>query len=59
MLTPPSEPEKPGKETLRGGIGGIVEWSLFFVLILFVVIAVLTLMGPAIGNSFSNIVKGL
>ncbi len=34
---------------------GLVEYALILVLVAVVVIAVLTLLGPAIGNVFSNI----
>jgi len=36
---------------------GLVEYALILVLVAVVVIAILTLLGPAIGNVFSNIVK--
>jgi len=38
---------------------GIVEYALILVLIAIVVIAVLSLIGPAIGNIFSDIVNAL
>ncbi len=38
---------------------GLVEYALILVLVAIVVIAILTIMGPAIGNIFSNIVKAL
>lgn len=36
---------------------GLVEYALILVLIAVVVIVILALMGPAIGNVFSNIVN--
>jgi pilus assembly protein Flp/PilA len=38
---------------------GLVEYALILVLVAIVVIAILMIMGPAIGNIFSNIVKAL
>jgi len=38
---------------------GLVEYALILVLVAIVVIAILTIMGPAIGNIFSNIVNAL
>lgn len=38
---------------------GLVEYALILVLVAIVVIVVLTLLGPAIGNIFSNIMIGL
>ncbi len=36
---------------------GLVEYALVLVLITLVVILVLTLLGPAVGNTFSNVVS--
>jgi pilus assembly protein Flp/PilA len=36
---------------------GLVEYALILVLVAVVVIAILTLLGPAIGNVFSGIVR--
>ncbi|MBE9507641.1 MAG: Flp family type IVb pilin [Chloroflexi bacterium] len=36
---------------------GLVEYALVLVLIALVVILVLTLLGPAVGNTFSNVVS--
>ncbi len=36
---------------------GLVEYALILVLVAVVVIAILTLLGPAIGNVFSNIMR--
>ncbi len=36
---------------------GLVEYALILVLVAVVVIAILTLLGPTIGNVFSNIVN--
>jgi pilus assembly protein Flp/PilA len=36
---------------------GLVEYALILVLVAVVVIVILTLLGPAIGNIFSNIVS--
>ena len=38
---------------------GLVEYALILVLVAIVVIAILTLLGPTIGNVFSNIVSQL
>ncbi len=38
---------------------GLVEYALILVLVAIVVIAILTILGPTIGNVFSNIVKVL
>lgn len=38
---------------------GLVEYALILVLVAIVVIAVLTLLGPAVGNIFSNIMSSL
>lgn len=38
---------------------GLVEYALILVLVAMVVIAVLTLLGPQIGNAFSQIIGNL
>ncbi|GAB4411007.1 MAG: hypothetical protein Fur0044_04860 [Anaerolineae bacterium] len=38
---------------------GLVEYALILVLVAIVVIAILLLLGPVIGNTFSNIVGNL
>ena len=38
---------------------GLVEYALILVLVAVVVIAILTLLGPAIGNVFSSIVMSV
>lgn len=38
---------------------GLLEYSLILVLVAIVVILVLTILGPAIGNMFSNVVSNL
>jgi pilus assembly protein Flp/PilA len=38
---------------------GLVEYALILVLVALVVIVVLLFLGPAIGNTFSNIVANL
>jgi pilus assembly protein Flp/PilA len=38
---------------------GLVEYALILVLVAIVVIAILTLLGPRIGNVFSQITNGL
>jgi len=38
---------------------GLVEYALILVLVAIVVLAVLLLLGPVIGNTFSNIVANL
>ena len=38
---------------------GLVEYALILVLVAVVVIVILALLGPAIGNVFSNIIEGI
>jgi pilus assembly protein Flp/PilA len=38
---------------------GLVEYALILVLVAIVVIAILLLLGPIVGNVFSNIVENL
>jgi pilus assembly protein Flp/PilA len=38
---------------------GLVEYALILVLVAIVVIVILALLGPAIGNIFSNIVSAI
>jgi pilus assembly protein Flp/PilA len=38
---------------------GLVEYALILVLVALIVILILALMGPAIGNIFSNIVNSI
>lgn len=38
---------------------GLVEYALILVLVAVVVIVILALLGPAIGNIFSNLVRNL
>jgi len=38
---------------------GLVEYALILVLVAIVVIIILVLLGPAIGNVFSNIIRSL
>ena len=38
---------------------GLVEYALILVLVAIVVIAVLALVGPAVGNVFSNIIQSI
>jgi pilus assembly protein Flp/PilA len=38
---------------------GLVEYALILVLVAVVVIAVLTILGPIIGNVFTEIISGL
>ncbi len=38
---------------------GLVEYALILVLVAIVVIVILAILGPTIGNVFSNIVKAL
>jgi pilus assembly protein Flp/PilA len=38
---------------------GLVEYALILVLVAVVVIVILALLGPTIGNIFSNLVTGL
>lgn len=47
------------RKTHQEGGQGLVEYALILVLVAVVVIAVLTLLGPQIGNVFSRVVNGL
>ncbi|MEA3377189.1 MAG: Flp family type IVb pilin [Chloroflexota bacterium] len=38
---------------------GLVEYALILVLVAIVVIAILAILGPAIGNVFSNVVNAI
>ena len=38
---------------------GLVEYALLLVFVMLVVLVILLLLGPAIGNTFSNIVSNL
>ena len=38
---------------------GLVEYALILVLVAIVVIVILALLGPAIGNIFSNIIESI
>ena len=38
---------------------GLVEYALILMLIAVVVIVVLALLGPAVGNMYSNVVSGI
>ncbi len=38
---------------------GLVEYALILVLVVLVVVAILVLMGPQVGNIFSQITNGL
>jgi len=38
---------------------GLVEYALILVLVAIVVIVILALLGPAIGNVFSNIIRAI
>ena len=38
---------------------GLVEYALILVLVAIVVIAILLLLGPVIGNIFSNIIRAI
>ncbi len=38
---------------------GLVEYALILVLVAVVVIVILALLGPAIGNIFSNVMKSI
>jgi pilus assembly protein Flp/PilA len=42
---------------LRQSGQGLVEYALILVLVAVIAVAILALMGPAIGNVFSNIVN--
>ena len=47
-------------EWLRREAGqGLVEYALILVLVAVVVIVILAILGPAIGNTFSNIVASI
>lgn len=55
----------PGKEvknmtmTPEEGGQGLVEYALILVMVVIVVIVILALIGPAVGNIFSNIIPHL
>lgn len=38
---------------------GLVEYALLLVMVALAVLVILTLLGPAVGNIFSNIVAGI
>jgi pilus assembly protein Flp/PilA len=38
---------------------GLVEYALILVLVVVIVIVILALLGPAIGNAYSNIVQAV
>jgi pilus assembly protein Flp/PilA len=38
---------------------GLVEYALILILVAVVVIAILTLLGPTLGNTFSNILTAI
>lgn len=38
---------------------GLVEYAMVLMLVAIVVIVVLALLGPAVGNMFSNVVSGI
>lgn len=59
MLTPPSDREQPKNQTSRDLFNDLVSLVMIFVLAAIVIIAILSLLGPAIGNVFSNIVMGI
>ena len=48
----------PIKQRITEG-QGLVEYALILVLVAVVVIVILALLGPAIGNIFSNIINSL
>jgi pilus assembly protein Flp/PilA len=43
----------------REGGQGLVEYALILALVAIIVLAVLTLLGPAVGNVFSNVVSSI
>ena len=47
------------KQTKRQDGQGLVEYALILVLVAVVVLAILTLLGPQVGNVFSRVVNGL
>ena len=47
------------KRTKKQNGQGLVEYALILVLVAVVVIAILTLLGPQVGNVFSRVVNGL
>jgi pilus assembly protein Flp/PilA len=54
----------PGKEVtlmflVREEGQGLVEYALILVLVAIVVIAILLILGPVVGNVFSNVVRNL
>lgn len=51
LLPPYLVPQEDGQ--------GLVEYALILVLIVVVVIVVLALLGPSVGNLYSNVVEGV
>lgn len=58
-----AEPDDEGSETMsymHRQVGqGLVEYALILIFVVVVVVAALMLLGPAIGNAFSQVVSGL
>lgn len=38
---------------------GLVEYALILILVAIIVLVILALLGPAVGNMFSNVVEGI
>jgi len=56
----PDLPARLTRHSPEGAPGqGLVEYALILVLVAIVVLVILALLGPAIGNVFSNIVAGI
>jgi pilus assembly protein Flp/PilA len=53
------ENETTSKNHRRQGGQGLMEYALLIVLIAIVVMAVLILLGPAVGNLFSNVIQNI
>jgi len=43
----------------HGSGQGLVEYALILMLVAIIVIVILALLGPAVGNMFSNVVSGI
>ena len=47
------------KQPVRYGAPSLLNWILLTLAMAVVIVAILTLLGPAIGNTFSSIVVGI
>ena len=47
------------KQPALGGAPSLLNWVMLTLAMAFVILVILTLLGPAIGNTFSSIVVGI